>query len=85
MKLKEFFRKARRGRKWRVQKDGWRSKVRCQDGDCPLTAVTGQWSIFDAADQAGLRYATAEKIAIAADDDRSKHRPWLLKHLGVRA
>ncbi len=80
MTLQEFFRKARRGRKWRVTRLG---QVRCAKGDCPLAALSGEWNEVDAARALGLRVVTAAKIARAADSAYHWDRPWLLKQLGI--
>ena len=90
MTLKEFFAKARRGRKWYGNPG---QVVVCDQGFCPLGAVI-------TSDAMGIRYArppigahevralklpkgAARKIANAADFPRSKNRRWLLKNLGV--
>lgn len=80
MTLKEFFRKARRGRKWTVGTDG---SVRCATGLCPLEAVGGRWLPQLAANDLGMRYSVTVKISSAADMRSSRHRKWLLKNLGV--
>lgn len=83
MILKEFFRRARRGRKWRVDPRG---TIRCQRGDSPLAAVAMAWSPSFAAERLEFRNREwAYKIAAAADVSDSKYRPWLLKQLGIRA
>ena len=91
MTLKQFFAKARRGRKWKVTAGG---DVRCANGFCPLGAVMrarytggGGWRYTPApraaADQLSMRYATAARIAGAADFPTDPNRMWLLKNLGV--
>jgi hypothetical protein len=81
MTLAQFFRKARRGRVWRVR-DG---QVRCQRGLCPLAALTdGEWGPGLAAGLLDLRESSAHKIANAADNDYDRYRPWLLRQLGVK-
>ena len=94
MTLKEFFRKARRGRTWRcVDGEFGGTWIRCEDGLCPMAAVAprhefvprGGGAILnsDAERLLGLPRRTVVRIAQAADYDDSRHRPWLLKNLGV--
>ena len=83
MTLREFFRKVRR-RKWAIQ---WNGALRCEDGRCPLGAadddLKGVPSFRGAAKLLGLPIPVARKIARAADMEKSRYRPWLLKNLGI--
>lgn len=91
MTLKEFFRKARRGRVWSLWDNG---AIRCAQGYCPLGAVASPdpfWGRLQTPPTTArivlklkLPKGAARKIANAADKCRSRNRPWLLKHLGVR-
>lgn len=82
MTLKEFFAKARRGRKWMVSCGV--KQVRCADGLCPLAAVTGLWAPGAAAKKLKIAPAKAWRIASAADYSKHRDRKWLLKNLGVK-
>lgn len=92
MTLKEFFAKARRGRRWSIE---WNGNVSCRGGFCPLGAVAKirradgsfekrpHWET--AARILGLRENDADRVLRGSDYARSKQRKWLLKNLGLRA
>lgn len=84
MTLNEFFRKVRHGREWRIE---WNGQVRCSDGRCPLGAADDDLvdvpSWKGAEKLLGLAPGLASKIAKAADHRTNRHRPWLLKNLGM--
>ena len=79
MTYKEFFRKARRGRKWKMAEDG---TIRCRNGYCPLAALTKIWDPGVAAEVLGLRPSAAERIAAAADSWGETR--WLARNLGIK-
>ena len=86
MTLKEFFRRVRRDRTWRVVN----GQVRCADGLCPMAALVHKkfhWCGVIGFDEAvrilGLSRINAVRIGRAADMAGHPHRNWLLKNLGV--
>ena len=83
MNVKQFFRLIRR----KTFSSTWDGALRCDDGRCPLGAANSDLvpvpSAYGASQLLGLRFATARKIAGAADSARSPNRRWLLKHLRV--
>lgn len=88
MTQKEFWRRARQGRKWAPR--NYDGAIRCLNGACPLMAVAvpgrpGVCNATWAAAELGLAPTFAEKVAQGADFRWSQHRRWLLKNLGVRA